>query len=254
MFHLITTFLILNLFKKRSKNDKSFIRGLRRNDWVTEICEVMSDFNDKETCSSWLMYYLGNKNEDEFVTTAVKLGYPMLTKKMDNITAAAMWQESNISLTSQRIILRYLSIFFGSRLVVPEYCIDKLGQNYVIPQCDFFISDHKKTHFWTKPISKILTKSLESLYCQECSDVSQCKSISTIDMVFGGDHGQGKMRCATKCIPRDSGGNKVISYVIKNAHIDCDHDKYDVLIKSIVNPINDDMKILMKKNRFVFLL
>ena len=48
----------------------------------------MSDFNDKETCSSWLMYYLGNKNEDEFVTTAVKLGYPMLTKKMDNITAA----------------------------------------------------------------------------------------------------------------------------------------------------------------------
>ena len=73
-------------------------------------------------------------------------------------------------------------------------------------------------------------------------------------MVFGGDHGQGKMRCTTKCIPRDSGGNKVISYVIKNAHIDCDHDKYDVLIKSIVNPINDDMKILMKKNRFVFLL
>ena len=51
----------------------------------------MSDFNDKETCSSWLMYYLGNRNEDEFVTTAVKLGYLMLTKKIDNITAAAMW-------------------------------------------------------------------------------------------------------------------------------------------------------------------
>ena len=53
----------------------------------------MSDFDDKETCSSWLMSYLGNKNEDEFFTTAVKLGYPMITKKMDNITAAAMWQE-----------------------------------------------------------------------------------------------------------------------------------------------------------------
>ena len=36
------------------------------------------------------MYYLGSKNEDEFVDTAVKFGYPMLTKKMDNITAAAM--------------------------------------------------------------------------------------------------------------------------------------------------------------------
>ena len=51
----------------------------------------------EKTCSSWLMYYLGCKNEDEFVSTAGKLGYPMLTKKMDNITAAAMWQESNIS-------------------------------------------------------------------------------------------------------------------------------------------------------------
>ena len=40
------------------------------------------------------MYYLGSKNEDEFVSTAVKLGYPMLTKNMDSITAAAMWQES----------------------------------------------------------------------------------------------------------------------------------------------------------------
>ena len=100
MFHLVTTLLLLKYFKLRSENDKSFIRGLRRNDWVTEMYEVTSDFNDKETCSSWLMYYLDNRNEDEFVTTAVKLGYPMLTKKMDNITATAMWQESNISLTS----------------------------------------------------------------------------------------------------------------------------------------------------------
>ena len=55
----------------------------------------------------------------------------MLTKKMDNITAATIWQESNISKNLQRIVLRYLSNFFGSRLVVPEYCIDELGQNHV---------------------------------------------------------------------------------------------------------------------------
>ena len=126
----------------------------------------MSDFNDKDTCSSWLVYHLGNKNEDEFVSTAIKLDYLMLTKKMDNITAAVMCQESNISLTYQRIILRYLSNFFGSRLVGSEHCIDKLGQNYVIPQCDLFISENKKIHFWTKPISKIITKSFESLYYQ----------------------------------------------------------------------------------------
>ena len=73
-------------------------------------------------------------------------------------------------------------------------------------------------------------------------------------MGFGGDHSQVKMRCVTKFIPRDSGGKKVLSYVIKNAHIDCDHDTYDVLNKSIVNPIYDDMKLLMNKDKFVFLL
>ena len=40
-------------------------------------------------------------------------------------------------------MLRYISDFFGTRLGVPEYYIDKLGKNYVIPQCDFFILDSK---------------------------------------------------------------------------------------------------------------
>ena len=61
MLHVISTFIKFDLFIKSSKSDKTFIRGLRCNDWVTEICEVMSDFNDKETWSSWLMYYLGIK-------------------------------------------------------------------------------------------------------------------------------------------------------------------------------------------------
>ena len=91
-----------------------FLRELRRNDLIITICDLMSNINDKNTCSSWLMYYLGSINEDEFVTTTVKLSYPMLTKKMDHITATAMWQESNISKKSQRIILRYLSNFYGT--------------------------------------------------------------------------------------------------------------------------------------------
>ena len=55
----------------------------------------------------------------------------MLTKKMDNLTVAAIWQESNISKKSQRIVLRYLSNFFGSTLFIPEYYIDELGQIHV---------------------------------------------------------------------------------------------------------------------------
>ena len=73
-------------------------------------------------------------------------------------------------------------------------------------------------------------------------------------MVFSGDHGQGKMRCVTKFILIDSLGRKILSYVIKNVHIDCDHDIYDDMNISIVKPINDYMKILMNKGMFVYLL
>ena len=55
----------------------------------------------------------------------------------------------------------------------------------------FLISGRKKIHFWTKPISKILTTSLERLYCQECSNNSDNTFMSTIDIVVGGDYGQG---------------------------------------------------------------
>ena len=103
----------------------------------------MLDFNDNETYSSWLMYYLGNKNEDEVVTTDIKLGHNYYYYVARNKCFF------NISKNYFKISIE----FFGSRLVVPEHCcIDKLGQNYVIPPCEFFISDHKKAHFWTKHI------------------------------------------------------------------------------------------------------
>ena len=61
-----------------------------------------------------------------------KLGYPILTKKMDYITTTVMWQESNIKKKLHKILLIYLSNFFGTGLVVPEYYIDKLGLKHVI--------------------------------------------------------------------------------------------------------------------------
>ena len=106
--------------------------------------DSMSDDNGKQTCSSWLMYYLGSKHENEFVTTAVKLGYPMLIKKIEHITTTAIWQESIISKKSQIIVLRYLSNFFSTRLVVTKYCIDKLGQKNIITQIYFFFSMGKQ--------------------------------------------------------------------------------------------------------------
>ena len=44
-------------------------------------------------------------------------------------------------------MLRYLSNFFGTRLVVPEYCIDKLEHIHIILHCDFLFLMVKE-YFW----------------------------------------------------------------------------------------------------------
>ena len=79
------------------------------------------------------MFLLGRKFEHEFYSVAIKLGYPALSQKMDKISAAAMWQDSNISRKAQRTITRHLSDFFGNRLIVPEYGITTVGLNHVPP-------------------------------------------------------------------------------------------------------------------------
>ena len=54
-----------NIIIKRSKNDQIFTRGIKKN-WVITICDPMFDVNDNNICASWLMYYLGTKNEYNF--------------------------------------------------------------------------------------------------------------------------------------------------------------------------------------------
>ena len=44
------------------------------------------------------------------------------------------------------------------------------------------------------------------------------------------------------------------SYVAKNAHIDCEKYTCEVLNNSIIKPLNDELKFLMKKDIFFFLM
>ena len=66
---------------------------------------------------------------------------------MDELSAATMWQESNVTTNVQRIIARHLSDCFGNRLIIPVSCITKLGQNHVPPTSDLSILNDQKVHF-----------------------------------------------------------------------------------------------------------
>ena len=164
------------------------------------------------------MYYMGRKMEDEFLSVAIKLSYPILFQKMDEIGDAAIWQESKIPRKVQRIIDRHLSDFFSKRLIVPEYCTTELGQNLVSPTFDSIILDDKNIHFWTKPLDKLLTRSLLSKFGTITDKDNLDNKLFKIYIVIGGDHGQGTNRSVGKFIMRDKVGYNKDSYVIQNRY------------------------------------
>ena len=50
--------------------------------------------------------------------------------------------------------------------------------------------------------------------------------LSQIDIIIGGDHGQGNFRSVCKFVMREKEGYNKDSYVIKNEYIDCTKDIY----------------------------
>jgi hypothetical protein len=129
-------------------------------------------------------------------------------------------------------ITRYLAAEFGGRLVVPEAEVDAFGQDHVPPVPGSFEDASGKTiHFWTKPIAQLLEVSV-STYAQEkniAADEAALASLSSIDVVLGGDHGQGKFRSVIKIILRDTNGKMMDTMVMKVGHIDCTKDTYEVI-------------------------
>ena len=50
-----------------------------RKNWPVTLYNSISDESDFESNCSWLIYYLGKQFEDEFISVAIELGYPILS-------------------------------------------------------------------------------------------------------------------------------------------------------------------------------
>ena len=81
-------------------------------------------------------------------------------------------------------------VLFGTRLVVPEVCINALGQNHIPPTCNHFMINFKKFHYWTKSLSEILVHSLTWHFNNFKTDSCIKKSTEIIDIVIVVDHCQ----------------------------------------------------------------
>ena len=127
------------------KNEESFLRINRgKSKWLDHLPHLVvgKDRNtplDDEGISKaagWILNRFDKKFENECVVAAEKMGYSLTSKKMPAATADVMWQELNINLTQQRIILRYLRGTFGRRCMIPsEYIVDREWKKNYIHAC-----------------------------------------------------------------------------------------------------------------------
>jgi len=102
-----------------SSNFDNFKRNARATRWLQEVSTV-AGVGSLEENAQWTIQHLGVVYSDSFIAAACNLGVLLHSKKMDAESSCAMWEEANVALRGERIILRHLGKFFGRGLTVPE--------------------------------------------------------------------------------------------------------------------------------------
>jgi hypothetical protein len=144
----------------------------------------------------------------------------MLSVKMDEATAAAMWFESNTLKKNSQIILAYLKQAYGTRFVPPESKIEeKLRADHLVPDCGTWVDENKgRIHYWTKPIAEVVRRTF-ARECKFC--LVDIKKIASIDIVFWRGSWERQIWAVIKIIVRSVGaGVETIVVVIKVGHIE----------------------------------
>jgi hypothetical protein len=120
--------------------------------------------NSKDIALQWLLSFIGLRYSEEFVNGANQLGLILNGKVMDTESAAAMWEASNVSYKQERIILQYLTAYFGRRFTVPECKIRQLGKDAFMPKCDkCTTSSNKIIPYWYKEIDEVVMHHIKML-------------------------------------------------------------------------------------------
>jgi hypothetical protein len=199
--------------------------GLEGVDNNEEDDEVAASRDD---AARWIMTYLGMKFPTEFVKAASEIGMPIHGKKMSAERAFAMWSDANINTTQQRIVNQHFAAFFGHRFTVPECEIRKLGLSFVEPKTATVEHENSKLTFSYGDLDTVIEKHVADKL-QHNKEFKYDK----IDVVVGGDYGQGAFRAGVKIIfwSTENGESKKHSSVLNIGSIECKKDSYSVLAK-----------------------
>jgi len=224
----------------RASSQLLFKCALKKNNFISHMLDFIVKGSEctKNDVAEWLLSYLADEFEEEFMSMAILNGVVVSPKIMNAETVAAMCQEANINVSCLRSILRYFHHVFGCRLAVPEKQVRLLGDNTIQPECGHYINEERKwIDFWFKPVAKLLKHEVNSVLSHY--DFIHLKHV---DLVIGGDHGKGRFHMVKQlllCYEDESNPTK--DFVIQHGQIESTKDSLEVLKKPIGFPIAESM-------------
>jgi ribosomal protein L35AE/L33A len=234
----------------KSRTYSHFKRNAKRVKWIQDILAAATVNADQQNeAAEWLLQHLGENYHDCFIHAAESLGVLLTSKKMDAYSACAMWEEANVPLRAQRVILRHLANFFGQRITVPERDIRELEAGATPPISGSIVIGAETITFWHRDIDQAVLNRLQTEFKCRGKEYFQAMGYDSIDIIFGADHGARRFRAAIKIVFRNKCNAAVApsSVVITIGNIDCKKETYEILAKTIAKPINEALKRIVGK-------
>jgi hypothetical protein len=146
--------------------------------------------------------------------------------------------------------MRYMKASFGNKCIIPSSTNTKnkstnIGNYECVPPLhDYCEIDNEVINYWTKPLLPALHSSISNQFYSSREENDGDSFMHRIDFALGGNHGQQKFRMVMKIICRRDDMPIIDQWQIKIGHIDCKKDTYEVLKRTIVPKLNEDLVLL----------
>jgi hypothetical protein len=244
---------------KQHNSRRSFYEEMQKSDvFLHAVQTIATGKVSVDDATMWVLCHLGRKNRDAFYKACSKLNIMTVQKVMDPITSNALWDYVSIGIDKRRKLLRFFYYHFGWRFTCSEGKTRALVPEAIPQLVGEFIDekDQKKKHYYSKKIDEVLLVQLnraaetfteDELHADDVVVYQKrldLRQIAKVEVIFGGDHGQGSSKFTVKYILRLVHKVEPFVFIERVAQIDCKKDSYDLVKQTVAGELNDALQRL----------
>ena len=197
---------------------------------------------------SYASYFARRRHKDAFYDAAAERNMTIVAKPMSKYETAAMVEDTNMNLTTLRIVSRYVKEHLGGRVFATEKEMEELGQGFA--PAVFGRYEHKATgkavetiDHWHKPVDEAIRHDAEQFFLHaENGSGREWNDLKKIGIVAGADHGKGAFRVALQVGYFFKDGKPPVRREIRVGHMLCKHENDEILSNTVMVPIGESLK------------